>query len=205
MDGDPAPLKEIIRLAHKYRATTIVDEAHGTGVLGKNGRGLVEHLSLEKKIDIIIGTFSKALGGVGGFVSGSQNLISYLRSKSRPFIFTTALPPGTCAANLAALKIMKTQLSLRRRLWRNTDYFKNKLQAMGFDLRGSVTPIIPVMIGDAKKTLKIADHLWKKGFFVPAIRPPTVPPGQSRLRISITAMHQKQDLDRLLEALREAF
>ncbi|MEK7450224.1 MAG: 8-amino-7-oxononanoate synthase [Planctomycetota bacterium] len=203
MDGDPAPLREIVTLAQKYQAITIIDEAHGTGILGNRGLGLAEHLGVEKQIDVITGTFSKALGGIGGFVTGSKKLISYLRSKSRPFIFTTALPPASCAAGLKALEIIQTQPVLRKKLWANTDYIKNKLMESGFDRRGSETPIIPIMIGDEKKTLKIADYLWQKGFFVPAIRPPTVPYGQSRLRISVTAMHQRTHLDALLKCLKQ--
>lgn len=201
MDGDGAPLKEIVRLARKYQARTIVDEAHGTGVFGRNGRGWCETQGLEHKIDIIIGTASKALGSIGGFVAGSQPLIDYLRNKSRPFIFTTALPPGSCAATIAALKILKNKSVLRRRLWTNTDYIKSRLEEMGWDLRGSVSPIIPILIGDTKKTMAISQALWNKGFYVPAIRPPTVPLGQSRLRLTITAMHTREQMDGLLEEL----
>jgi len=200
MDGDGAPLKEIVRLAKKYNAWTIVDEAHATGVFGKHGRGLTEELGLEKEIDIIIGTSSKALGSVGGFVTGSQALIDYLRNKSRPFIFTTALPPGVCATIIASLKIIQTTQgkTLRAKLWENTRYIKSRLQQMGFDLRGSISPIIPILIGDTKKTVAISQALWKKGLFVPAIRPPTVPQGQSRLRIVINAMHTRQEINLLL-------
>lgn len=201
MDGDAAPLREIVRLARKYQAYTVVDEAHGTGVLGKHGRGLSEHLGLEDKIDLIIGTLSKALGSSGGFVTGSKDLILYLRSKSRPFIYTTALPPAVCAASLTALRLLKEKPELRRRLWVNTNYLKDRLRKMGFDLRDSETPIMPIMIGNEKKALKIAHHLWNKGLFIPAIRPPTVPKGESRLRITVTAMHTRGDLDRLLDGL----
>lgn len=201
MDGDGAPLKEIVRLAKKYQAYTIVDEAHGTGVFGRHGRGWCESQGLENKINVIIGTSSKALGSVGGFVAGPQVLIDYIRNKSRPFIFTTALPPGSCAATITALKILRTRPELRRRLWANTDYIKDRLNKMGFNLRGSISPIIPILIGDTKKTVAISQALWAKGFYVPAIRPPTVPQGQSRLRLTITAMHTRKQMDRLLENL----
>lgn len=203
MDGDGAPLKEIVRLAKKYNAYTIADEAHGTGVFGKHGRGLTEELGLEKEIDVIIGTSSKALGSVGGFVAGSQALIDYLRNKSRPFIFTTALPPGVCAVIITSLKILQTAQGkrLRAKLWDNTNYIKNRLQEMGFDLRGSISPIIPILIGDTKKTVAISQALWEKGLFVPAIRPPTVPQGQSRLRIVINAMHTRKEMDLLCSKL----
>ncbi|MFH1231904.1 MAG: 8-amino-7-oxononanoate synthase [Planctomycetota bacterium] len=204
MDGDGAPLKEIVRLAKKYNAYTIVDEAHGTGVFGRHGRGLTEELGLEKKIGIIIGTSSKALGSVGGFVTGSQILIDYLRNKSRPFILTTALPPGVCATTITSLKILQKPQgkTLRVKLWENTKYIKSRLQQMGFDLRNSISPIIPILIGDTKKTVDISQTLWKKGLFVPAIRPPTVPQDQSRLRIVINAMHTRKEMDLLLSSIK---
>jgi 8-amino-7-oxononanoate synthase len=201
MDGDAAPLNEITRLAKKYKAITIVDEAHGTGVLGKHGRGLAEHLGLEKRIDISIGTLSKAAGNIGGFVTGTKDFISYLKSKSRPFIFTTALPMPACAAGIEGLRIIRTNQALRKKLRDNTNYVKERLKKLNFDFRGSITPIIPIMIGDAKKTLAISQHLWNKGLFIPAIRPPTVPHGESRLRITITAIHTRKELDLLLKHL----
>ena len=201
MDGDAAPLKEMVRLARKYNVRTIVDEAHGTGVFGKTGRGWCEASGLEKKVDVVIGTASKALGSLGGFVAGNQVLIDYIRNKSRPFIFTTALPAGTCAATITALKILRNQPGLRKRLWANTGYIKDRLNKMGFNLRNSVSPIIPIMIGDTKKTVAISQALWVKGLYVPAIRPPTVPQGQSRLRLTITALHTRKQMDLLLENL----
>lgn len=198
MDGDLAPLLSITRLVREYHAYTIIDEAHGTGVLGEHGRGAAEHFGVEKKIDIIIGTLSKAGGSLGGFVTGSRKLMSYLASKGRPFIYTTALPPAVCAAGIQGLRLIQSRPDLRKRLWDNTQYFKSQLRVRGFDLRGSATPIIPVMIGSEKKTLHIANALWKKGFFIPAIRPPTVPKGQSRLRLTFTALHTKKHLDQLL-------
>lgn len=198
MDGDLAPLPAITRLAREYHAYTIIDEAHGTGVLGDYGRGAAEHFGVEKKIDIIIGTLSKAGGSLGGFVTGSRKLMTYLASKGRPFIYTTSLPPAVCAAGIQGLRLIQSQPMLRKRLWDNTQYFKSQLRSRGFDLRGSATPIIPVMIGDEKKTLRIANALWKQGFFIPAIRPPTVPHGQSRLRLTFTVLHTRKQLDQLL-------
>jgi 8-amino-7-oxononanoate synthase len=203
MDGDGAPLKEIVRLAKRYRAYTIVDEAHGTGVFGSRGRGWCEAQGMEKKIDVIVGTASKALGSLGGFVAGPQTLIDYIRNKSRPFIFTTALPAGSCAATITALKILCQEPNLRQRLWDNTAYIKKRLEQGGWDLRGSLSPIIPILIGDTKKTVAISQAFWKKGLYVPAIRPPTVPKGQSRLRLTITAMHTKKQMNLLLEQLRK--
>jgi 8-amino-7-oxononanoate synthase len=201
MDGDGAPLKEIVRLAGKYNTRTIVDEAHGSGVFGKNGRGWCEAQGLEKKIDVIIGTSSKALGSIGGFVAGPQALIDYIRNKSRPFIFTTALPPGSCAATIAGLKILCQQPELRKQLWTNINYIRDRLGDLEIDLRNSISPIIPIMIGETRKTVAISQALWAKGFYVPAIRPPTVPQGQSRLRLTITAMHTKKQMGGLLEQL----
>jgi 8-amino-7-oxononanoate synthase len=201
MDGDMAHLDDIVQLARKYGVYTIVDEAHGTGVLGPQGRGVAEHFGVEKKIDIIIGTFSKAVGSIGGFVTGSRKLMTYLRSKSRPFIFTTSLPPGVCAASCAGLRLIQTKPILRRQLWQNTQYIKGQLELKGFDLRNSASPIIPIIIGNARKTLSVAENLWREGIFTPAVRPPTVPPEQSRLRLTITNMHSKNDLDRLLDLM----
>ncbi|MDI6733817.1 MAG: 8-amino-7-oxononanoate synthase [Planctomycetota bacterium] len=203
MDGDGAPLREIVTLARKYNAYTIIDEAHATGVFGKEGRGLAEELNIEEKTDIIIGTASKALGSIGGFVTGKDVVIDYLRNKARQFIFTTALPPGVCAGTIEALKILRCRegKQLRYRLWQNTNYIKSRLLEAGFDLRHSISPIIPIVIGDTKKTLRISQLLWQKGFYVPTIRPPTVPPGQSRLRLVITAMHTREDIDSLIKIL----
>jgi len=203
MDGDAAPLKDIVRLAKKHKAYTIVDEAHGTGVFGKYGRGLCEELGVEKEVDIIIGTLSKAMGAIGGFLAGPQVLVDYIRNKSRPFIFTTSLPPGVCAGAISGIKILQQQPSLRKKLWDNTKYIKSRLDKMGFDMRGSISPIIPIMIGDTKKTVAISQALWDKRLYVPAIRPPTVPLGQSRLRLTITAMHTRKDLDLVINALEE--
>ncbi|MBI4713286.1 MAG: 8-amino-7-oxononanoate synthase [Planctomycetes bacterium] len=201
MDGDIAPLKEIAALAGKYKATVILDEAHSTGIFGRNGRGLLDELGLRDNLCNLwlgIGTLSKAVGGLGGFVTGSKEMISYIRSKSRPFIFTTALPPAVCAANIAALKIIRQQPQLHKKLWANTDYIKSLLNQLNpLNPVVSETPIIPVVIGDAKKTLQVSQYLWSKGLFIPAIRPPTVPVGQSRLRISISALHRPEHLDAL--------
>lgn len=205
MDGDLAPLKEITALAGKYKASVILDEAHSTGIFGSNGRGLGDHLGLVDRIAVNIGTLSKAVGGLGGFVTGSREMIAYIRTKSRPFIFTTALPPAVCAANIAALKIIRTKPELRKKLWDNTNYIREKLWSQIRNSQSSIrnlpfaSPIIPIVIGDTDKTLKVSQYLWSKGLFIPAIRPPTVPTGMSRLRISISALHQKEHLDKLAD------
>jgi len=198
MDGDIAPLPEIVALAKKYHALVMVDDAHGTGVLGKEGRGTVEHFGLETKIDIQMGTLSKALGSLGGFIAGSNILIEYLKNKARSFIYSTALPPAQVAGALAALEIIQTEPQIRNRLWENVRYLKAGLQKLGLDTMKSQTQIIPVLIGDNDKTMQVANSLYENGIFVPGIRPPTVPKGTARLRLSLMATHTKAHLDKVL-------
>jgi 8-amino-7-oxononanoate synthase len=202
VDGDLAPLTEIVELAKRYGAMTMVDDAHGTGVFGKRGRGALEHLGLEGKVDIQMGTFSKALGGMGGFVAGSRTLIEYLRNKSRAFIYTTALPPAACAAAMEGLRLLEEEPWRRETLWQNVSYMEKGLRDLGLNIRIE-SPIIPILLGEVKRALEVSRMLFEKGLLVPAIRPPTVPEGTSRLRISLMAGHEQGHLDRLLEALRE--
>lgn len=185
MDGDIANLPEIVRLAKKYNALTMIDEAHGTGTLGIRGSGIEEHFDLIGQIDIVMGTMSKALGGMGGFVAGSQKLIDFLRNKSRTFIYTTALPPAICAGVLAALTIIKEDQTLINKLRQNIEFFS----------RDAITPIIPIMVGDEKKALDMSAQLFQKGVLLTAIRPPTVPKGTSRLRLTIQATHTKEEIE----------
>jgi len=201
MDGDLAPLPDIVRIAHKYKAMVMVDEAHGTGVFGKKGRGVVEHFKLSKKVDIVMGTLSKAVGSLGGYVSGDTDLINYLRNKARPFMYTTALPPAVCAASIAGIKLIRKDPSLRESLWRNVRFLKEKLESLSLKVIPSESPIIPILIGDAKKAVAVSKFLYKKGILIPAIRPPTVPAKSSRLRMTVMSTHTKKDLERLLEVL----
>lgn len=201
MDGDIAPLPEIVRLSSKYGCLVMVDEAHATGVLGQRGAGAAEHFGLEDKIDIQMGTLSKAFGSFGAYVAGTESLIEYLINHSRPFIYTTGLPPGIAAASLKALEIIKHEPQLRQRLWDNLDYLKSGLQQIGFNTFNSQTPIIPLEIGDAGLTMEISQRLFESGVFIQGIRPPSVPQGKSRLRLTVTAAHSKADLDFTLEAL----
>ncbi len=201
MDGDIAPLPDIVRIAHKYKAMVMVDEAHGTGVFGKKGRGVVEHFKLSKKVDIVMGTLSKAVGSLGGYVSGDTDLINYLRNKARPFMYTTALPPAVCAASIAGIKLIRKDPSLRESLWRNVRFLKEKLESLSLKVIPSESPIIPILIGDAKKAVDVSKFLYKKGILIPAIRPPTVPARSSRLRMTVMSTHTKKDLERLLEVL----
>ena len=201
MDGDIAPLPDIVRIAHKYNAMVMADEAHGTGVFGENGRGVVEHFNLSKKVSIVMGTLSKAVGSLGGYVSGDADLINFLRNKARPFMYTTALPPAVCAASIAGIKLIRKNPSLRKSLWNNVRYLKKELDLLNFNLIPSESPIIPILIGDAKKAVDVSKLLYKKGILIPAIRPPTVPTRSSRLRMTVMSTHTRKDLERLLEVL----
>jgi len=191
MDGDIAPLPEIAQLAKKYGAITMIDEAHATGVLGKTGRGAEEQFGIEGQIDIVMGTLSKAIGSLGGFVAGSESLIDYLRNKARSFIYTTALPPSVCAASIAALGIIESQPELIRNLRINSR------------LLGSETPIIPIIIKDLNKTMEISARLFEKGILASGIRPPTVPNNECRIRLTVTALHTKEDIECLASLLQE--
>jgi glycine C-acetyltransferase/8-amino-7-oxononanoate synthase len=202
MDGDLAPLPDIVRIARKYKAMVMVDEAHGTGVFGKNGRGVVEHFNLNEKVNIVMGTLSKAIGSLGGFVSGDKNLINYLRNKARTFMYTTALPPAVCAASIAGIKLIQKDHSLRESLWRNVHYVKEGLKLLSLNVVSSESPIIPVMIGGAKKAVDVSSFLFESGVLIPAIRPPTVPDKSSRLRITVMSTHTRADLDKLLDVLK---
>lgn len=200
MDGDIAPLPEIIDIAKRYNAMVMVDDAHGTGVLGKKGRGTAEHFGIEKGIDIHMGTLGKALGAYGAYAAGDKGLIEFLINKARGFIFTTALPPSVLASAIMAIEILKKEPHLIKRLWENRDYFVSGLKALGFDTMGCETPIIPILIGSAEKALKISEGLFEQGVYVPAIRPPTVPEDTCRLRLTVMAAHTKEELDIALKA-----
>jgi len=204
MDGDLVPLPDIVRIAHEYNAMVMVDEAHGTGVFGENGRGVVEHFNLDKKVNIIMGTLSKAVGSLGGFVTGNSDLISYLRNKARTFMYTTALPPAACAASIAGIKLIQRDRSLRESLWRNVHYVKERLKLLNLNVTSLESPIIPIIIGNAKKAVDISGFLFESGILIPAIRPPTVPDESSRLRVTIMATHTRADLDRLLDVLKSS-
>ena len=205
VDGDIAPIPEIVSTAKRFgpQVMTMVDDAHGTGVFGQGGRGLLEHFGLKDGIDIQMGTLSKAMGGIGGFVAGTRELVDYLKNKSRPFIFTTAIPPAACAAGLEALKLIGGEEGAKRRerLWQNCRYLEKGLSAIGFDMTVQ-SPIIPVVLGEPQRALDASKTLFAKKLLVPAIRPPTVPQGTSRLRISLASEHQIEHLDLLLEGLK---
>lgn len=201
MDGDITPLPEIVEIAGRQGCLVMVDEAHATGVLGKNGAGAIEHFGLKNGIDIQMGTLSKAIGALGGYVCGSQELIDYLINCSRSFGYTTALPPAIAAACIKALEIIESEPQLRQRLWENVSYLKSGLDNLRLNTLASQTPIIPLLIGDTALTMKFSLRLFEKGVFIQGIRPPTVPQGESRLRLTVTAGHTKEDLTRALEAI----
>ncbi len=202
MDGDLAPLPDIVFLAKKYSAFTMVDDAHATGVFGKNGKGTIEHFNLQSnEIDIQMGTLGKALGGFGAYIAGSNELIDYLINRARPFIYTTALPPSIPAASLAAIEMIQSKPDLRKKLWRNVNYFKRGLQKRGFKNFNSQSQIIPIIVGNSKKVVMASEYLFNKGVFVVGIRPPAVPRKKERLRITIMSLHTRKDLDYALDAL----
>lgn len=204
MDGDIAPLPELVSLAEQHNAILMVDDAHATGVLGPGGRGTFEHYGLSPEtIDIHMTSGSKALGASGGFICGSRDLIDLIRNRSAAYIYTTAMPPDACASTTAALDLIQRDTRLRQRLWHNTTTISQHLRALDFDLAQSQTHIIPILIGDAQKTIEISEHLYNRGIYLYGIRPPTVPEGQSRLRLSVMATHTDDDIAQLSDAMTE--
>ncbi|WP_370455757.1 glycine C-acetyltransferase [Psychrobacillus sp. AK 1817] len=194
MDGDIAKLPEIVEIAKEFDLITYVDDAHGSGVTGK-GKGTVKHFGLEKEIDFQIGTLSKAIGVVGGYVAGKKDLIDWLKVRSRPFLFSTALPPGDVAAITAAVQMIIDSTELHDKLWENGDYLKAGLSKLGFDIGASETPITPCIIGDEKLTQQFSKRLFEEGVYAKSIVFPTVPKGTGRVRNMPTAAHTKEMLD----------
>ncbi len=194
MDGDIAPLREEAELAERYDSMIYVDDAHGEGVLGDHGRGIVDHFNLVGKVDIEMGTFSKAVGVMGGFVAGSRELIDYLKQKARPFLFSSALNPGEIAAVMKGIEIMEKDDSLLKKLWNNSDFLKEKLRNLGYNTGRSKTPITPVIIGGEKETVELSKELYNEGVFASPIVYPTVPKGTARIRLMPSAVHSREDL-----------
>ncbi len=199
MDGDLAPLPGLVALAEKYNAILMVDDAHGTGVLGKSGRGTVQHFGLDGRVQIQMGTLGKAFGSFGAYAAGDRGLIQHLINTSRSFMFSTSLPPAVCAASLAAIDIVQKEPGLRERLWKNRDRFVKGLLSCGIGAGASETPIMPVITGSSEKALKASEEIFELGIFAPAIRPPTVPDGSARIRVTVTAAHSDEDIDKALE------
>ncbi|MBI5023481.1 MAG: 8-amino-7-oxononanoate synthase [Candidatus Omnitrophica bacterium] len=201
MDGDIAPLDKITELARKYDCLVMIDEAHALGVMGKNGKGLAEHFGVEDRIDIQMGTLSKAAGSFGAYCCGSKELIEFLVNKARSFIYTTALPPAVAASARKAIEIIRDEPALRQKLWANADYFKKAIAASGFNTLFCETPILPIVAGESAVAVEFSKRLLEQGIFVSAIRPPTVPRNTARLRLTVMATHTRGDLDYVLRKL----
>ena len=199
MDGDIGKLDEMCKIAKEYGAITMVDDAHASGVLGRNGRGTVDHFNIHGQVDIQVGTLSKAIGVLGGYVAGSQTLIDYLIMRARPILFSTSHPPAVTAACLEAFDLLEQEPWHMEKLWSNTKFFKEGLSHLGFDTGLSQTPITPVMVGDGAKTMKLSDRLFEEGVFVVGIAFPTVPVGKERVRTIVTAAHSQEDLEFALD------
>ena len=204
MDGDYAPLDKICELAEEHSAILMTDDAHGEGVLGKNGRGIVSHFNLQNRVHIELGTMSKAFGVVGGYISGSSLLTELLQQKARPFLFSSAVTPPDAAACIGAIDILKHSDDLVKKLWSNAKYFQKNLQDLDFDIGKTQTPITPVIIGDEKKARQFADILLSKNIFATSIAYPTVPKGLARIRVMLSAIHSTEDLDYAISSFEEA-
>jgi 8-amino-7-oxononanoate synthase len=204
MDGDIARIPDIIDIARECGCLTMVDDAHATGVLGANGAGTLEYFGLSGGIDIQMGTLSKAFSSEGGFIAGSEKLIQYLRHRARSFIYSTAMPPQSAAVSLAALQIIREEPRRRIRLLENAAFLRKGLRDAGFQVPGGITPIIPVIVGRADIAAELSKTLYDEGLFIPAIRPPTVREGTSRLRISLMATHTREDLETALDKIIKA-
>ena len=199
MDGDIAPLDKIYEITAKHGIMLMVDDAHGEGVMGKGGRGIVDHFHLHGKVDIEVGTLSKAFGVVGGLVAGKAVIVDWLRQRGRPFLFSSAVTPPDVAATIAAVDLLEESTELVDRLWSNARYFKDEMKHLGFDTGQSVTPITPVMLGEAPLAQQFSRELFEEGVFAMSLGFPTVPRGKARIRVMISAVHAQADLDQALE------
>lgn len=204
MDGDIAPLDKIYPLVKKYDAKLMIDEAHATGVLGSTGRGTPEHFGLEGKIDLTMGTFSKSLGGIGGFVCAKASVVKYLRYYSRAYFFAASLTPAQVAAQNEAVNVLREEPSWHKQLWDNIRYFHEECRLRGYNIENSQTAITPIVMGDSLKTLEVTKFLHEEGIFVNPVPYPVVPKKKERLRLSLSALHTKKDLDTVLHKLEEA-
>jgi len=199
MDGDIAPLDKIYEITSRYGIMLMVDDAHGEGVMGKGGRGIVDHFHLHGKVDIEVGTLSKAFGVVGGLVAGKAVIVDWLRQRGRPFLFSSAVTPPDVAATIAAIDLLEESTELVDRLWDNARYFKGEMKRLGFDTGQSVTPITPVMLGEAPLAQQFSRELFEEGVFAMSLGFPTVPRGKARIRVMISSVHTHEDLDLALE------
>ena len=202
MDGDLGALPDLCDLAEEFGCIMMVDDAHASGVFGQHGRGTIDHFGLHGRVDVQVGTLSKALGVLGGYVAGSRSLIEFLYHRARPFLFSTSHPPAVAAACLAAIEVMETEPDLMNQLWENTRFFKSGLQALGFDTGSSESPITPVIVGEATLAMALSDQLFEKGVFAQGIGFPTVPHGKARVRTIVTATHTRDQLEFALDCFK---
>jgi glycine C-acetyltransferase len=207
MDGDIGPLPGLCDLAEKYGAIMMVDDAHASGVLGRNGRGTIDHFNVHGRVDVQVGTLSKAIGALGGYVCGSRDLIDFLYHRARPFLFSTSHPPSVAATCIAAFEVLEQEPERIDRLWDNTRFFKKELGTLGFNIGGkntpaSETPITPIIVGDGRVTMEFSRELFKEGVMGTGIAFPTVPEGKARIRTIMTATHTREHLDQALEVLK---
>src|SRR5690242_13826966 len=206
MDGDIGPVDKLAALAEKYNAIMMVDDAHASGVLGRNGRGTIDHFNVHGRVDVQVGTLSKAIGALGGYVCGSKDLIDFLYHRARPFLFSTSHPPSVAATCIAAFEVLEQQPELMDKLWANTRFFKKELGLLGFNIGGintpaSETPITPIIVGEGRLTMDFSRELFNEGVFTPGIAFPTVAEGKARLRTIMTATHTQDQMTRALEVL----
>jgi len=201
MEGDIAPLPEIVAAAREFDAAVMVDDAHGIGVLGPTGRGTAEHYGLEDDVDLVMGTFSKSMASVGGFIAGDETVIDYIKHRARTLIFSAAPPPASVAAALATVEIMEREPERRTKLWENARFFSEGLRSMGLDTAGSETPVVPVVVGEDDAALAMVQRLHDEGVFVNCVLSPATPPGRALIRTSLMATHTRDQLTRALEAL----
>jgi glycine C-acetyltransferase len=204
MDGDVGALPELCDLADEFGCIMMVDDAHASGVFGSRGRGTVDHFGMHGRVDVQVGTLSKALGALGGYVAGSRALIEFLYHRARPFLFSTSHPPSVAATCLAAIEVLEEEPQLIERLWENTRFFKGGLQALGFDTGASESPITPVIVGEGARAMALSDRLFEKGVFAQGIGFPTVPQGKARVRTIVTATHSREELQFALDAFKAA-
>jgi glycine C-acetyltransferase len=200
MDGDLGPLPELCTLAEEYGCIMMVDDAHASGVFGRNGRGTIDHFGVHGRVDVQVGTLSKAIGVLGGYVAGSRDLIEFLHHRARPFLFSTSHPPAVAAACLVAIDVLLDEPALIERLWDNTRFFKAGLAKLGFNTGGSESPITPVIVGDGALAMTLSDRLFEAGVFAQGFASPTVPPGKARVRTIVTATHTREELQFALDA-----
>jgi glycine C-acetyltransferase len=207
MDGDIGPLPQLCALAEKYGAIMMVDDAHASGVLGRNGRGTVDHFGVHGRVDVQVGTLSKAIGALGGYVCGSRDLIDFLYHRGRPFLFSTSHPPSVAATCIAAFEVLEQEPERIANLWENTNYFKKELGNLGFNIGGqnspkSETPITPIIVGEGRLAMEFSRELFKEGVMATGIAFPTVPEGKARIRTIMTATHTREQLDQALATLK---